>query len=132
MNNTYNRTNIIILLIFLILIVPVKAEDEYQFTIDSSSTDIDILNIWNNIKTGDILKIHGIIRRLGNEPFSTLVLTDQEENYWYLDIESIKEFLLPEQEYITVIATVERKLMILANGKIINDKRIIKIIKISE
>ena len=80
---------------------------------------------WENVKNGATVRVSGRIRRVGNEPMTSLVITDADDKDWYLDEEGEKLLRMGEQRTVHVKAVVELKEMVLANGKRLNAKRIL-------
>ncbi len=70
-----------------------------------------------SIVENSLITMTGKVRRVGNEPFTELVLTDGEGKEWHLD-EGAGKILAPyEQREVTVTASVRYRRMVLANGK---------------
>jgi len=79
---------------------------------------------------GQSLRLEGIIRLVGNEPFTSLVLTDAAGVDWYIS-NNEKETILPFlQQQVTIEGTVKIQKQVLANGKELPDKKIIENIKV--
>lgn len=87
---------------------------------------------WKSVESGDKVTVTGRIRVVGNEPFTELVITDGEGRDWYVDEEERVALSGYEQKTIRVKGTVTRKEMILADGRKLEDRRIMSKIKIQD
>lgn len=87
-------------------------------------------SVWDTASQGATVEVNGKIRRVGNEPFSVLVITDSADKDWYTDEEGALLLRSFEQKKVTVQAKVELKEMTLANGKIMGTRRILTNMKI--
>lgn len=75
------------------------------------------------LKDGQTVTVTGTLRRVGNEPFSRLVVTDADGLDWYLAQEDEAAVALREQRQVSVEGTLRLLPMILANGKKLPDRR---------
>jgi hypothetical protein len=75
---------------------------------------------------GQLVEVTGIIRVVGNEPFSELVITEEGMQTWYIEEESKALLGGYQQRNITIRGTVELQEMILANGRHLETRRILK------
>ncbi|ADK82983.1 hypothetical protein Spirs_3898 [Sediminispirochaeta smaragdinae DSM 11293] len=85
---------------------------------------------WKNVQTGMEIRVTGKVRLVGNVPFSELVITDNEGNDWYINQDSRPALSGHEQEIVTVRAVVHREKIVLANGKRLNDRRVLDDVEI--
>lgn len=85
---------------------------------------------WVTVTAGSKVLIHGRIRLIGNEPFSQLILTDDAGKDWYVSDDDRPRLRNLEQRRVSLTAEVEIKPMILANGKHMEDRRILKNIEL--
>lgn len=83
------------------------------------------LNMYDSMDTKEIT-VKGIVRLVGNEPFTNLVITDEKSQDWYLDNEYKNLFLPYQQKVIIVKGIVHIKKQVLANGKEIEPKLMLK------
>ncbi len=81
---------------------------------------------WDRAKTGARVELSGIVRVVGNEPFTETVITDSDGHDWFVDSSSAGLLKGMEHKPVTVTGTVERKPMILANGKKLGDRRVLR------
>ena len=126
----FNKILWLFSLVLVFLITSTFADDKSSVNMKKANEDLKIADIWNSVKNGDTIRLYGIVRRLGNDPFSFIVITDQYNNDWNIADESLINYVFPEHEYMTIEAIVERKTMVLANGTIIGDRRILTVVKI--
>lgn len=75
------------------------------------------------LKDGQTVTVTGTLRRVGNEPFSRLVVTDADGRDWYLAQEDEAAVGLREQRQVSVEGTLRLLPMTLANGKKLPDRR---------
>ena len=68
------------------------------------------------VKLGEAVEITGRVRRVGAEPFSSLVITDEASQDWHVLSEWEAVVADFEQREVTVRATVTRREMQLADG----------------
>ncbi len=73
--------------------------------------------VWENVSEGQEVFISGTVRRIGNEPFTRLVITDSQNKNWNLDSKSQKKLIKYEQKTVKVLANVTIKKVIMANKK---------------
>lgn len=81
---------------------------------------------WEKAATGQRVELSGTVRLVGNEPFSEFVVTDSEGRDWFIDAESAPLLRGLEHRPVRVTGTVERRAMTLANGKKLEDRRILQ------
>jgi hypothetical protein len=102
----------------------------YSQSSDKSTSNINVESgqasmLWDTATEGKEVTVSGKVRRLGSDPFSFLVITDNDEKDWYLD-EAGSLLLMPyEQMNVGVAGVVEMMEMILANGKSLGFRRIL-------
>lgn len=72
---------------------------------------------------GQAVVVRGTLRRVGNEPFSRLVLTDSSGRDWDLDAAARKALSGRETARVRVSAILRLKPRLLANGKRLPDLR---------
>ncbi|MDR2096579.1 MAG: hypothetical protein LBP76_13845 [Treponema sp.] len=75
---------------------------------------------------GQLVEVTGIIRVVGNEPFSEIVITEEGQQTWYLEEESRALLGRYRQRKIAVRGTVELQEITLANGRYLETRRILK------
>jgi hypothetical protein len=75
---------------------------------------------------GQVVEITGIIRLVGNEPFGELVITEEGQRTWYIEGENRDALSRYQQRNVTIRGTVEIQETVLANGKYLGVKRILK------
>jgi hypothetical protein len=73
-----------------------------------------------------VLAVTGRVRLVGNAPFAELVITDANEQDWYIDTDSRSVVASYEQRVVTVRGTLELLDMVLANGRRIGVRHILR------
>lgn len=76
------------------------------------------------------IRLEGTLRLVGNEPFTSLILTDSGGQDWYIDAKDQKELLLLQQQHVVIEGTLTVKKMILADGRELPDRKIVSDITI--
>jgi hypothetical protein len=87
---------------------------------------------WETVKGGAEVTVRGRVRLVGTALFSSLVISDAAGRDWYVaegDRAKVREY---EQREVTVRAVAERKPMTLADGKKLEDRRILRGISVLE
>lgn len=85
---------------------------------------------WVTVKNGQKVSVFGTLRLVGTGFFNDFVITDAQGHDWYVDKAeraAIKGF---EQKTIAVDAVVMRMAMTLADGRKLEDRRVLTKIKI--
>jgi hypothetical protein len=72
-----------------------------------------------------LVEVTGIVHLVGSEPFPELVITDDDDNSWYIDDNDRKTRARFVQERVTVRGTVRSQDMILANNQFIGTRKIL-------
>jgi hypothetical protein len=85
---------------------------------------------WDMASDGQSVEVFGKVRRVGNDPFSRLVITDSEDHDWDVDKEGQKTLSLRETQNVRVFAIVKVLPQLLANGKRLPDKKELTQVKI--
>jgi hypothetical protein len=80
---------------------------------------------WDLAEGGQHVLITGTVHRVGNEPFTVLVITDESDNSWNLDENSAILLSSYEQQKVSVTGTVILKAMTLADGTEMSPQRIL-------
>jgi hypothetical protein len=70
-----------------------------------------------------LVEVSGRVRLVGSEPFPELVLTDSEEQTWYISPDDRKTLSGYEQQIVTIRGTVKITDMVLANGKSLGSRK---------
>jgi hypothetical protein len=83
-------------------------------------------SLYDTAVQGQLVEITGIIHLVGNEPFTELVITEEETQTWYIKEESRAILARYQQRNITIRGRVELQEMVLANGRHLGTKRILK------
>ena len=83
------------------------------------------LCVWARGQAGDVLEVTGRVRLVGNVPFTELVITDVNEQDWYIDMDSRSVLAAYEQRVVTVRGTLELLDMVLANGRHVGTRRVL-------
>jgi hypothetical protein len=78
----------------------------------------------------EILRIQGRVRLVGNMPFPSVVITDNENNDWYVEDADMELLRNRQQETVTVEGVPEYQDLVLANGEKIGVKRFLRNIRI--
>jgi hypothetical protein len=122
MNHTPSKTTLL-LAIFLLCVL----SSSYSFGKKEKTS-----SNWETVQNNQKVTVTGKVRLVGNEPFAEYVIADENDKQWYIDDESKEKILFKEQNKIVVTAIAQRKKMILANGRELEDKRVLTIINIIE
>ncbi len=77
----------------------------------------------DRVSDGDAVAVEGRVRRVGNEPFSRLVISDEAGIDWYLDREASDLLRDREAQVVKVRAVVRIKHRRLADGRSLPDER---------
>jgi hypothetical protein len=72
-----------------------------------------------------MVEVTGRVRLVGNVPFVELVITDANEQDWYIDTDSRPVLVTYEQRIVTVRGTLELLDLVLANGRRVGTRRIL-------
>lgn len=83
------------------------------------------LCVWARGQAGEVLEVTGRVRLVGNVPFTELVITDVNEQDWYIDMDSRSVLAAYEQRVVTVRGTLELLDMVLANGRHVGTRRVL-------
>jgi hypothetical protein len=83
-------------------------------------------SLYDTAVQGQVVEITGIIRLVGNEPFNELVITEEGRQTWYIEGENRAILSRYQQRNVTIRGTVELQEMVLANGKYLGIRRILK------
>jgi hypothetical protein len=89
-------------------------------------------SLYESARTGALVEVTGRVRLVGSEPFPELVITDGDNHDWYIareDRAALREF---EQRTVTCRGVVSREEMTLANGKRLDDRRVLSAVKVVE
>jgi hypothetical protein len=78
---------------------------------------------WEAALDGQSVEVFGKVRRVGNDPFSRLVITDSGDHDWDVDKEGQKTLSMRETQTVSVSAIVKVLPQLLANGKRLPDKK---------
>jgi hypothetical protein len=71
------------------------------------------------------VEVSGRVRLVGSASFPELVLTDKRDRDWYIDGASRKVLEAYEQRVVTVRGTLVLQKMILADGRVLETRRIL-------
>jgi hypothetical protein len=89
--------------------------------------------VWQSVTKGQTVLVVGVVRRVGNDPFTHLVIFDSQEKDWYLDEAAEKLLSAYEQRNVKIVGVVELKHMIFADGseplppnRILHDVKIVE------
>ncbi|MDR2158751.1 MAG: hypothetical protein LBP23_01650 [Treponema sp.] len=83
-------------------------------------------SLYEQAAEGQTLTVTGTVRLVGNEPFTELVLTDGAGNDWYIDEDSRSLLASRQHRTVTVRGRVRLLEMVLANGRVLGTRRIIR------
>jgi hypothetical protein len=84
------------------------------------------------VPPADIIRVHGRVRLVGSMPLPSLVVSDADNNDWYLEHADRAAVSSYEQRVLTIEGTAEYRDMILANGENIGIRRFLRDITIIE
>gem|GEM_PF-1620871 len=87
---------------------------------------------WNAVREGDRVELAGKIRLVGSEAASNLVLTDAAGKDWYVDGPERGVLAGKEQRDVRLSAVVRLDMVKFANGKRLEDKRVLTGIRVLE
>jgi hypothetical protein len=80
--------------------------------------------LYDTVLPGQVVEITGRVHLVGSEPFPDLVLAEGDR-FWYISRESRKVLAGYEQRIVTVRGKAELREMILADGRRLEDRRIL-------
>lgn len=69
------------------------------------------------------MTVSGILRRVGAEPFSELIITDADDTDWYIAVEDMELLDRLEHRRVVVTGTLRLRRMILADGRELSPRR---------
>ena len=72
---------------------------------------------------GEHVTVSGIVRRVGTDPFSELIITDADETDWYITAGDRGLFDRLENRRVVVTGTLKLRRMILADGRELSPRR---------
>jgi hypothetical protein len=99
----------------------VKNNQSETYTIEETPVDI---------ADGEFISVTGRVRLVGNEPFIEFVISDSAQNDFYIERRG-EALLLPyQQETVTVEGYLFVYEQMLANGRRIADKKVLRAIKL--
>jgi hypothetical protein len=75
------------------------------------------------VREGDWLELEGLVRLIGGEPFTDLVLTGADGQDWYLEGPARRLLRACERQNVRVRGRVELREMVLANGRSLGLRR---------
>lgn len=84
------------------------------------------LGVWAWGQADDVVEVTGRVRLIGNVPFAELVITSANEQDWYIDTGSRSVLAAYEQRVVMVRGTLELLDMVLANGRRVGTRRILR------
>lgn len=84
----------------------------------------------DSVQTGARIRIEGIVRMVGNEPFTSLVVTDASGQDWFIDLKDQKTLLAFQQQRVTIEGTLTVQKQILADGRELPPKKIVSEIRV--
>jgi hypothetical protein len=87
---------------------------------------------WSGAKDGQTVEVSGLVRLVGNEPFTDLLISDTDGHDWYIDSASRSLMAGLEQQHAAVRATLSLQPMTLADGTKLETRRILKNITITK
>jgi len=85
---------------------------------------------WETAKEGDEGVVSGTIRRVGNEPFTYLILTDADKKNWRLDKDAQRLLRAYEMKRVRISGVVTLRKRIFADGKRLPDLKELTHVKI--
>jgi hypothetical protein len=85
---------------------------------------------WARGQADNTVEVTGRVRLVGNAPFAELVITDANEQDWYIDTDSRPVVAAYEQRVVTVRGTLELLDMVLANGRRIGVRHILRDVRL--
>ncbi len=132
MKNNYFAVFILVAAMLILVLSPALAfgKAEAKGKKKTSPGANSLSSPWARAEAGEIILVAGTVRLVGNEPLTALVLTDADGKDWYLDEEG-KKLLMPFlQKPALVRGKVALKEMILANGTILESRRILTEVEI--
>jgi hypothetical protein len=88
------------------------------------------LCVWARGQAGDVVEVTGRVRLVGNIPFAELVITDASEQDWYIDMDSRSVLTAYEQRVVMVRGTLELLDMVLANGRRVGTRRVLRNVRL--
>ncbi len=87
---------------------------------------------WETVRSGAEVTVRGKVRLVGTALFTSLVISDADGRDWYVAEDDRAEIREYEQREVTVRAVAERKPMTLADGTKLEDRRILRGIRVLE
>ncbi|MDR0909566.1 MAG: hypothetical protein LBM77_07350 [Spirochaetaceae bacterium] len=120
----------VLFMFFTVLINPLAAQgnrDVAQGNTDVAQSNTDAVQ--PKPQAAEI-ELTGMVRLVGNEPFTEYCITDDTGNDWYVDAESRPLFQGLEHKSVRVKGILENKPQILADGTRLRDKKILHNIEI--
>ena len=112
------RSAAIIAILLLITAAPAKAFGNRESRIVRGPATLEA-------ETGDRVEIEGRVRRVGSDPFPSIVVTDEYGTDWYLSGDA--EIVAPyEQQIVKIEGTLELRALTLANGVSAGTRRELK------
>jgi hypothetical protein len=78
----------------------------------------------------ETITVAGRVRLVGTALFSSVVVTDEEDQDWYVENEDREKLARFEQRQVTVTGEVEYQDIILANGEKVGVRRFLRNIKV--
>jgi len=88
--------------------------------------------LYEAARAGERVEITGRVRLVGSEPFPELVITDGEKRDWYITAKDRPALRMFEQQTVTVRGTLTREEMTLANGRRLDDRRVLSAVELVE
>jgi hypothetical protein len=85
---------------------------------------------WARGQADDVVEVTGRVRLVGNVPFAELVITDANEQDWYIDTDSRSVVAAYEQRVVIVQGSLELVDMVLANGRRIGTRHILRDVRL--
>ncbi|MDR2468481.1 MAG: hypothetical protein LBD22_05930 [Spirochaetaceae bacterium] len=74
-------------------------------------------------RNGQHIEVSGTVRRVGNEPWTEVVISDIDDNDWYIAANEAAYFSMYLQKTVTVRGTLNLTDIVLANNKHIGIRR---------
>ncbi|MDR2419061.1 MAG: hypothetical protein LBD79_08400 [Treponema sp.] len=90
------------------------------------------LCVWARGQADDVVEVTGRVRLVGNVPFAEFVITDANEQDWYIDTDSHPVLATYEQRVITVRGVLELLDLVLANGRRVGMRRVLHNVRLVE
>jgi hypothetical protein len=80
----------------------------------------------NQNQDGKVIEVIGVVRLVGNVPFTEIVITDADGNDWFITAEDKEILMALQQQQVRVKGTAFYTDMILANNKKIGVRKTLK------